>query len=68
MSKKKLNVGQSTIWRKEGWIGIDHKPSRVDQPTILGDANSIPLDDKIFRLKTKIINSYSKIIEEEYSD
>ena len=46
MSKKKLNVGPSPIWRKEGWIGIDHKPSRVDQPTILGDANSIPLDDK----------------------
>lgn len=46
MTKKKLNVGPSPIWRKEGWIGIDHKPSRVDQPTILGDANNIPLDDK----------------------
>lgn len=46
MTKKKLNVGPSPIWRKEGWIGIDHRPSRVNQPTILGDANSIPLDDK----------------------
>lgn len=39
-------MGPSPIWRKEGWIGIDHKPSRVNQPTILGDANNIPLDDK----------------------
>ncbi len=46
MSGKKLNVGPSPIWRKEGWIGIDHKPSRVGQPTILTDTNSIPLDDK----------------------
>ena len=46
MNQKKLNVGPSPIWRKDGWIAIDHRPSRVDQPTILGDANSIPLDDK----------------------
>lgn len=46
MSGKKLNVGPSPIWRKDGWIAIDHKPSRVDQPTILGDASNIPLDDK----------------------
>lgn len=46
MTGKKLNVGPSPIWRKEGWIGIDHKLSRVDQPTILGDANKIPIEDK----------------------
>jgi hypothetical protein len=46
LSGKKLNVGPSPIWRKDGWIAIDHKPSRVDQPTILGDASNIPLDDK----------------------
>lgn len=46
MTGKKLNVGPSPIWRKEGWIGIDHKLSRVDQPTILGDATNIQLDDK----------------------
>lgn len=43
---KKLNVGPSPIWKKDGWVTIDHKPSRVDQKTILGDANNIPLDDK----------------------
>lgn len=47
MSGYKLNVGPSPIWKKDGWMAIDHKPSRVDQPTILGDANNIPLDDKI---------------------
>jgi hypothetical protein len=46
LSGKKLNVGPSPIWKKDGWIAIDHKPSRVDQPTILGDAGNIPLDDK----------------------
>lgn len=46
MSGYKLNVGPSPIWKKDGWMAIDHKPSRVDQPTILGDANNIPLDDK----------------------
>jgi len=46
LNGKKLNVGPSPIWRKDGWIAIDHKPSRVDQPTILGDASNIPLDDK----------------------
>ena len=43
---KKLNVGPSPIWKKDGWVTIDHKPSRVDQKTILGDANHIPLDNK----------------------
>lgn len=46
MNGKKLNVGPSPIWKKDGWLAIDHKPSRVDQPTILGDANNIPLEDK----------------------
>jgi len=37
----KLNVGPSPIWKKEGWTGLDHKPSRVGASTILGDADSI---------------------------
>lgn len=39
----KLNVGPSPIWRKNGWIGLDHKPSRVGGETILGDSDNINL-------------------------
>ena len=42
----KLNVGPSPIWRKKGWAGLDHKPSRVGSETILGDASSIKLKSK----------------------
>ena len=43
MNKTKLNVGPSPIWKKDGWITLDHKLSRVDQKAILGDADNIPL-------------------------
>jgi len=46
LEKIKLNVGTSPIWRKDGWLALDHKPSRVKQRTILGDANNIPLKPK----------------------
>jgi len=42
----KLNVGPSPIWKKEGWITLDHKQSRVDQKAILGDADDIPLESQ----------------------
>lgn len=40
----KLNVGPSPIWRKRGWLGLDHKPSRVGGDVILGDASDINLE------------------------
>lgn len=45
MNKTKLNVGPSPIWKKDGWITLDHKLSRVDQKAILGDADNIPLEN-----------------------
>jgi len=42
----KLNVGPSPIWKKEDWITLDHKSSRVDQKAILGDADNIPLENE----------------------
>ena len=42
----KLNVGPSPIWKKQGWIGLDHKPSRVGGETILGDTDDIKLKSK----------------------
>ena len=45
MSSTKLNVGPSPIWKKDGWITLDHKLSRVDQKAILGDADNIPLEN-----------------------
>lgn len=44
MNGIKLNVGPSPIWKKDGWVTLDHKPSRVDQHAILGDADNIPLE------------------------
>ena len=44
MSGIKLNVGPSPIWKKNGWVCLDHKPSKVDNESIIGDASSIPLD------------------------
>ena len=46
MKDIKLNVGPSPIWKKEGWITLDHKQSRVDQKAILGDADDIPLESQ----------------------
>ncbi|MBA4717699.1 MAG: class I SAM-dependent methyltransferase [Nitrosopumilus sp.] len=46
MNDIKLNVGPSPIWKKEDWVTLDHKPSRVDQKTILGDADNIPLENE----------------------
>lgn len=45
MNNTKLNVGPSPIWKKDGWITLDHKLSRVDQKAILGDADNIPLEN-----------------------
>ena len=45
MNSTKLNVGPSPIWKKDGWITLDHKLSRVDQKAILGDADNIPLEN-----------------------
>ena len=42
----RLNVGPSPIWRKDGWIGLDHKSSRVGGETILGDSDNIKLKSK----------------------
>ena len=42
----KLNVGPSPIWKKQGWVGLDHKPSRVGSETILGDSDKIKLKSK----------------------
>lgn len=42
----KLNVGPSPIWRKDGWVGLDHKSSRVGGETILGDSDNIKLKSK----------------------
>ncbi len=44
MNGIKLNVGPSPIWKKDGWMTLDHKPSRVDQHAILGDADNIPVE------------------------
>lgn len=41
----KLNVGASPIWRKDGWLVLDHKPSRKDQSALVGDAEDIPCRD-----------------------
>jgi len=41
----KLNVGPSPVWKKNGWVTLDHKLSRVDQKAILGDADNIPLEN-----------------------
>ena len=46
MKDIKLNVGPSPIWKKEGWLTLDHKQSRVDQKAVLGDADNIPLENK----------------------
>ncbi len=46
MKDIKLNVGPSPIWKKEDWLTLDHKHSRVDQQAILGDADDIPLENK----------------------
>ena len=51
----KLNVGASPIWHKDGWYTLDHKAREENQSSILGDANSIPLDD--FSCET-IFNSH----------
>ena len=45
MNNIKLNVGPSPVWKKEGWVTLDHKLSRVDQKAILGDADNIPLEN-----------------------
>ena len=47
MNGIKLNVGPSPIWKKDGWVTLDHKPSRVDQKAILGDADEIPLENAV---------------------
>ena len=39
-------MGPSPIWKKDGWLTLDHKPSRVDQKAILGDADNITLENK----------------------
>lgn len=44
MNGIKLNVGPSPIWKKDGWVCLDHKPSKVDNKSIIGDASHIPLD------------------------
>ena len=44
MNNIKLNVGPSPIWKKDGWLCLDHKPSKVDNESIIGDASNIPLD------------------------
>mgnify|MGYP006112815537 CR=1 FL=1 len=46
MKDIKLNVGPSPIWKKEGWLTLDHKQSRVDQKAIFGDADDIPLESQ----------------------
>ena len=46
MNKKKINIGPSPIWKKDGWIGLDHKTSKVDRDAIIGDAGNIPVDPK----------------------
>ena len=43
MDKRKINVGPSPIWKKEGWTGLDHKTSKVDKDAIIGDAQNIPV-------------------------
>ena len=43
LSGTKLNVGPSPIWKKNEWLGLDHKPSRVGGETILGDTDNIKL-------------------------
>ena len=45
MSSIKLNVGPSPVWKKNGWVTLDHKLSRVDQKAIVGDADNIPLEN-----------------------
>ena len=44
MSKIKLNVGASPIWKDDDWYILDHKKSKAKN-SILGDASSISLDD-----------------------
>tara|TARA_B110000003_G_C16609706_1_gene518906 strand:- start:623 stop:1498 length:876 start_codon:yes stop_codon:yes gene_type:complete len=44
MSKIKLNVGASPIWKNDDWYILDHKKSKFKN-AILGDASSISLDD-----------------------
>ena len=46
MNKKKINIGPSPIWKKDGWIGLDHKTSKVDGDAIIGDAGNIPVEPK----------------------
>lgn len=41
---KKLNVGASPIWEKDGWNVLDHKICRNER-TIIGDASEIPFDN-----------------------
>jgi SAM-dependent methyltransferase len=45
LSSIKLNVGPSPVWKKNGWVTLDHKLSRVDQKAIVGDADNIPLEN-----------------------
>jgi hypothetical protein len=41
---KKLNVGASPIWSKDGWYTLDHKVRDDKETTLLGDAANIPLE------------------------
>lgn len=44
MSKIKLNVGASPIWKNDDWYILDHKKSKAKN-AILGDASSISMKD-----------------------
>ncbi len=43
--KIKLNLGASPIWRKEGWVALDHKLKRSTDNAIAGDAMNMDLPD-----------------------
>jgi SAM-dependent methyltransferase len=43
--KIKLNVGASSIWRKDGWLVIDHKLVKSTKDAIAADAVNIDLPD-----------------------
>ena len=42
----KLNVGASPIWRKKGWMILDHKASKNTEKYVKGDAADINLDNE----------------------
>lgn len=41
---KKLNVGASPIWEKDGWYTLDHKVRGNSEYSLTGEASSIPLE------------------------